>query len=144
MSKTVTLIKGNTYTYNKVKYVKSVPKAVDATTAKYLQETGHFVVTGGDTSQKDNSPSVKTQEAPKKIKIRKPDEDASASSKDGEYEELPIFRSKKDLAKYAEEKYGFTFDVDTKEAKMQDMRDILDKYLISKVKPPVPEPVIEV
>ena len=136
MAKEVTLKKGLTFTYKEKRYMNGMSYTVDNETASYLESLGRFTVKG--TEAKDGS-----KELSKKVRIRKPDT-SKVGEVDGAQEGVPVFRSKNQLAKYAEEEHGLKFDGDLKELKMDAMREELESHINTNSKPDAKEPAIEV
>lgn len=131
MSKTATLKKGSTYTYQRTKFVRGVPQSVDPATADYLSTVGRFDISGSKAA------------STKKVKIRKPDT-SKVSKPATEEEGIPTFRSKQQLADYAKKEYGVEFEGDIKDLKMTDMKEDILEHIASLDKSESNEPKIEV
>lgn len=125
MAKSIKLVKGRTYTYKGQVFLNGVPKDTDDKTFGYLLGTGKF---------KEAEEQVKET---KKVKIKKPDEskkkeeEESGSGADEDTNEIPNFRSKKELADYAKEEHGLDFGEDFKSLKMADMVEELEAHINS-------------
>lgn len=122
----VTLIKGTSYTYKGVKYLKGVEKDAPVEDMPTLKATGRFKV--GDVVPEEKVKAkpkrnhvvmdgnkaivVKETEAKPKIKLGKKEEVESV--------EIPTFRSKQELADYAMAEFEIDLSTDQKMVEMND------------------------
>lgn len=133
----VTLVKGRTYRQGNNMYERGVEKQVDQKTAQYLRGTGRFTV-GGESfvpavekerpARNHIKLSDKIDDKIKKAFTRMEAAQSGASelpkNSDNEFG-IPNFRSKDDLAAYAEETFGVTLGI----TKMAEMRETLINML---------------
>lgn len=114
------LLIGQSYTYGGTAFLKGRCKNVDGDTHHYLMS----LKVRGKPRFLDT-----TKEVPEdKVLIRKPD---NTSRRENKEVEIPNFRSKLELVKFAEEKHNFKFEGVIKDIKMVDMVSDLTHHIVS-------------
>lgn len=126
MAKSLKLIQGCSYTYRGKKYMKGEVKAVEDTIFAHLMGKGKF----------------EEVKASVKVRVTKPDD--TDTEEETEVNEIPNFRSKQELADYAEEKHDLIFEDDLADMKMTDMREALEEHIVSQAEDKESEPSVEV
>lgn len=127
------LLIGRSYTYNGTTFARGVCKPVDADTHNYLMSL---------TVRRKTRFLDTTNGLPgKKVRIKKPDTTPKPQT---EEVEIPNFRSKLELAEFAEKTHNFKFKGDLKIMRMTDMVETLTKHIVSSHESSVNEPTLKV